>query len=180
MSVRGPGHAFADAPAVVGAHEVVVVVPQGVNPIGGVVGLQHQHGVDIRAHVGAVPGLSMAMTKLDMPVVGRPHVLVQLRHHLGECVGAREASELSVIDVDLVGPAAAEQRPVLGIDSGGVADQHLGDLLFVGIHTPRPIREVRLRSTLVRRLGSTISLWRHEQMLTKVSGGPHSSRPDHM
>ena len=35
--------------------KIVVVMPQGVNPIGGVVGLQHQHGVDVGARRGAVP-----------------------------------------------------------------------------------------------------------------------------
>jgi hypothetical protein len=50
------------------------------------------------------------------------------------------ASALVVVDVDLVGPATAEQRPVLGVDSGGVSDQHLGDLLVVSIHTGEAIR----------------------------------------
>ena len=99
--------------------------------------MQHQDGVDVRAHLGPIPGLIDGNDEIRQPVVRRAHVLVQPGHDFGECVGTGEAPQLLVVHVDLVGPAAAQQRPVLGVDSGGVADQHLGDLLFVGIHTPK-------------------------------------------
>lgn len=43
-------------------------------------------------------------------------------------------SEVAVVDVDLVGPARAEQLPVLEVDPRRVANQDLGDLRFVGVH----------------------------------------------
>ena len=62
---------------------------------------------------------------------------MHLREQVGEDVRVGEVSDLAVIEVDFVGPAAAKQWPVLGVDSRGVADQQLGDLRFVGIHAGR-------------------------------------------
>ncbi len=126
---------FPDAPAALGTDEDIVVMPKGINPIGGIVGLEHQHGVDVRACCRPIP--IHCDDEVRQPVVRRTHVLVQSGHDFSEGVGTGKASQLLIIDVDLVGPAAAEQWPVLGVDSGGVADQHLDDLLFVVIHTAR-------------------------------------------
>src|SRR4051812_45053010 len=66
---RRPGDAFADLPATRGADENVVVMPKGINPIRRVVGLQHQHGVDIRAHRRPAPGLIYADNEVRHAVV---------------------------------------------------------------------------------------------------------------
>ena len=63
--------------------------------------------------------------------------VVHLLHQLGDRIDARVLPDLAVVGVDVVGPAGAQQRPVFEVDSGGVADQYLGDLRFVVIHTGR-------------------------------------------
>ena len=70
-------------------------------------------------------------------VIRRPHAVVQLRHQIGDRVDARILPDFAVVHLDVVGPAGAQERPVLEVDSGGVADQNFCDLRFVGVHTGR-------------------------------------------
>ena len=77
------------------------------------------------------------MTKFDSRWYVGPIGLCTCANKSVKASGSVNVAELAVVEIDLVGPAAAEQRPVLRVDSGGVANEHLGDLHRVGIHAGR-------------------------------------------
>src|SRR6266542_3603322 len=88
---------------------------------------RHEDGVDVAPSRDTITGLRDRL--VGDAVQGVTHAGVRALHEVRDRVDAVPHADVAVVSVAVVGETRAEQHPIAPVDTRGVADEHLGDVL---------------------------------------------------